>query len=121
MSKNNIQKNEDMFGLDLPIINPDGEMEVPNTVEVKATDQVSSYFQENPTVLYSVIFVIIILCIILFIIFKKLLKKRNPMLEYAKQQTKKIKKDQAYISSTNKLETPDSLTDCIRTFIDRTK
>ena len=38
-----------------------------------------------------------------------------------KRQTKKLKKDQAYVSSTNKLETPESLTDCIRAFIERTK
>lgn len=121
MSKRNIQTNEDMFGLDIPTIHPDGQIETENTVEIKPAEQLYSYFQENPTVMYSAIFAVVVLFILLCIILKKVIKKRNPMLEYAKRQTKKLKKDQAYISSTNKLETPDSLTDCIRAFIDRTK
>lgn len=121
MSKNNINTNEDMFGIDIPLIDPDGQMKPANSVEVKGVNSITLHIKENPIIGFSIVIVILIIFVILILLFKKFIKKRNPMLEYTKQQTKKLKKDQAYVSSTNKLETPDNLMDCIRAFIERTK
>lgn len=121
MSKTNTNTNEDMFGIDIPLIDPDGQMKTANSIEVKDMNSTILYFQENPIIGFSIIIVIIVSVIIIVILFQNFIKKRNPMLEYTKQQTKKLKKDQAYVSSTNKLETPENITDCIRAFIERTK
>lgn len=121
MSKDNIKKNEDMFGTDIPLIDPDGQIKTTNSTEVKGFNQINTYFKENPIFALSMLFIFIILMTVLVFIVKNYLKKRNPMLEYTKQQTRKLKKDQAYVSSSNKLETPDNISDCIRAFIERTK
>ncbi|MBQ4122521.1 hypothetical protein IJD44_02185 [bacterium] len=121
MSKKNIQKSEDIFGLEIPASSSDVDVTTTSSIEVKPTEQFMTYFQANPITLYSTISTLVILLIILCIILGKITKRTNPMLEYAKQQTKKLKKDQAYVSSTNKLETPDNLIDCIKAFIERTK
>mgnify|MGYP005764723519 CR=1 FL=1 len=121
MSKKDTLTEEDLFKSSIPIIDPNGQIADGNTVEVKPANVLVSYFQDNPIMSYSISFALIIVILILIAAIKKLSQSRNPMLEYTKRQTKKLKKDQAYVSSTNKLETPESLTDCIRAFIERTK
>lgn len=124
MSKKGIQTEEDLFVKNMPTIEPDGQLNTASSsVEVKEeTNQFIAYFQENPAIAYPILGTLaVIFIIVLCLLIKKLAKNSNPMLEYAKKQTKRAKKDQAYVSSTNKLETPDSLSECIRAFIERTK
>ena len=123
MSNNYIESDNDLFGLDLPTVEPDGTVNPPETSSVvSVSDKVIDFVHQKPLLSYSVIgFAVLLFLIFLIISIKKIIaKNKNPMLEYTKQQIKRVRQ-QAYVSSTNKLETPDNLADCIRAFLDRTK
>ena len=126
MSNNYLESDNDLFGIDLPTVDPDGSInniEPPETVSVVSiNDKVIDYVHNHTLVSYSVIgFAILLLFILLILAIKRIIiKNRNPMAEYTKQQIRRSKQ-QAYVSSSNKLETPDNLMECIRAFLDRTK
>ena len=112
-----IAQNEDLFNI-----------EIPNFQPVPVTTQQTNFLQEENSVQDLLMgsrlssFLVIGLCILLIITIFAILRKisNRSINKYTQQQLKK-KRNAGFVSSNNKLETPENLQESIRTFLERTK
>lgn len=111
-----IANNEDLFNVEIPDYNA-GVQTSPASYDESPMPEYNNNQFMSFTIMVFCILLIIIICLFL----KKLAKNTNPMKGYTKQQTNKASSSQAYVSSINRLQTPENIQESIRLFLERTK
>ncbi len=105
-----IANNEDLFNIEIPNFEPEVVEKPLVSNDVKTIDNtVDSNF-----VAYSIIVFCTFLVIFVFLFLRKLSKNNNSVIRQSKN-------NKGYISSNNKLETPDTIEESIYSFLERTK
>ena len=122
MGRNNLESDSDLFYNSLPEIDPSGEMITSETTIVDNYDEIVNFFHAHQGPAIAVISTVSILFLVLFVLILRSIfdKSQNPMAEFTRTQKRK-NKQQAYVSSSNKLQTPENINECVRIFLERTR
>lgn len=121
MQDNYIKTDKDLLQLGLPPLD-DSEASVATTEVPAQTTNLASMLKDNSFITLTFSITFLILLVIFFIcLVKGMFKMHNsPVAKFTRQQKSKVKQ-KAYVSSANRLDTPESLDDCIRLFLERTQ
>ena len=120
MQDSYIQTDKDLLELGLP---PFETVSSETTTEVSAkSPNAAALIKDNSfiTLTFSITFLILLFFFIIFVIKGMLNIHNSPVAKFTRQQKSKVKQ-KAYVSSANRLDTPENINDCIRLFLERTR
>ena len=121
MQDNYIKTDKDLLELNLPPL--DDSETVTATAQVPAqTTNLSAMLKDNSflTLTFSITFLILFVIFCICLVNGMFKMHNSPIAKFTRQQKSKVKQ-KAYVSSKNRLDTPESIDDCIRLFLERTQ